>query len=289
MTRRACAAAVAWLLLASLPAAAVAAGGPGETTMRFAFGAHGGYRVDVFATRTTMLLRVDAREGAGRSEASTAYVTRAQLDGDHLRADFGELGRVSMRFVPSGASPSTRCANSRRLSTRHGAFVGSLEFRGEGDYLDANVRRARGAVDTVVPGSVCHTTSALGEGRPRSKPKHKQISLYAGFRRGLDAVYFRAYRIPGRAFYEVIDESGGEGVAVYRYAYVEASPLSFATDSALSFAGVSPPYPFSGTGSIQRNPDGSRVWAGSLAASFPGDPSVPLTGPLFKTQLLREW
>lgn len=71
------------------------------------------------------------------------------------------------------------------------------------------------------------------------------------------------------------------------YAYAPAS--AFATDDSLSFADITPPYPFSGTGSIQRTPDGAPIWTGSLAVSAPGATNLPLTGPLFKTQLTRSW
>ncbi|MGN6217681.1 MAG: hypothetical protein ACTHN7_12140 [Solirubrobacterales bacterium] len=288
MIRRACIAAAAGLALLALPSAAAADGGGGASAV-LAFRASSGYRVHVFATRTLVGLRVDAREGPGHAEALTSYLTRGEFTGSDLKADFGELGRVSMRFVPSSAPPSTECEGERQVRSRHGTFVGSLRFPGEDDYLGADVKRVKGAMVTPVSGAGCHSSVALGGGRRRAKPKHKLTSLYAGFRRGLDAVYFRAYKEAAHAYYEAIDESGGEQVAIYRYAYVEDSPLTFATDSALSFAGISPPYPFSGIGLLQRNPDGSRAWSGSLAASFPGDPDASLTGPQFKTQLLREW
>ncbi len=257
--------------------------------MQFAFESHSGYRVHVFATREVIELTAEAREGPGHAEALTDYFARAQLDGDRLSADFGDLGQVSMRFVPSSSSPSTDCAGTRRVLAQDGKFVGSLHFSGEGDYLGVEVRRARGTIVTPMPGAGCQPSAGLGGSRRRTKPKHKLTYLFAGFRKGLGAVHFQAYKTAGRAFYEATDESGGEQVAVYRYAFVEASPLTFATDSALSFAGVSAPYPFSGIGSIQRNPDGSRAWSGSLAVSFPGDPGVGLTGPQFKTSLIREW
>jgi hypothetical protein len=287
--RRACVALVAWMFLVSLPSAAVANNAAGARVMRFAFWAHGGYRVHVFATQSTIVLRVDAREGAGASDASTSYLARALLNGERLRADFGDLGGVSMRFVPSSGSPWTNCVGTRLFSTQQGKFVGSLRFRGENDYLGVELRRAKGAMATPIAGPSCHPSQALSQRRRRSKPKHKLTSLYTSFRKGLGATYFQAYRTGGRSFYTVTDESGGEQVAVSHYAFVEASPLTFVTDSALSFASVSPPYPFSGTGLIQRNANGSRVWSGSLAVSFPGDPGVSLTGPEFKTDLLREW
>jgi hypothetical protein len=82
---------------------------------------------------------------------------------------------------------------------------------------------------------------------------------------------------------------GGEEFGVSHEAFVEASPLTFATDDALSFLSISPPYPFGGSGLVQRKANGSRAWSGSLDVSFPGDPDVPLTGPQFQTFLARQW
>lgn len=289
MIRRVCVAVAAMLLLVAWPSGAAAKGGTSDSELRFAFESHSGYRVHVFATRAYVAIRVDAREGPGYADAFTTYFTRGHFDGDRFSADFGDLGKVSMRFVPSSSALSGRCEDGRRFLARHGKFVGSLRFPGEGDYLGVDAQKASGVALAPLPGQNCNYAEALGGARPRAKPKHKLTYLYAGFREGLDAVYFRAYKEAAHPYYEAIDESGGEHIAIYHYAYVEASPLTFATDSALSFASVSPPYPFGGTGSIQRNPDGSRVWSGSLTVSFPGDPGVGLTGPEFKTELLREW
>ena len=89
--------------------------------------------------------------------------------------------------------------------------------------------------------------------------------------------------------YKAEVEEGGEQMAVSHVAFVEGSPFTFATDSALSFLSVSPPYPFGGSGLVGRDATGRRTWSGSLVASFPGDPDVSLTGPQYRTSLTRQW
>jgi hypothetical protein len=63
-----------------------------------------------------------------------------------------------------------------------------------------------------------------------------------------------------------------------RFAVALSGPESFAFDEALNSATVSPPVPFTGSGSFLRNPDGSTSWTGTLAVDLPGLGSVPLTG-----------
>lgn len=278
---------VLWLLLAVLPAGAVADVGEQAPLMQFKLRSHTGYRVEVYASRATVGLDVIRDEHARHVWTSASYLARATIDGRTVKADFGNLGRLSMRFVPSSKAPSVSCdATKQRRLVRDGAYVGSLRFRGEEDYVSVDVRRAKGTLSEFSSASNC--PPVVNHGKPRRGPKI--TSLFTEFRRGLGAIYFSAEKEGAKKVdFSVVDESGGDRVAVYRQAYVEASPLTFATDQALGFASVSPPYPFSGTGQIQRNADGSRSWTGSLAVSFPGDAVVGLAGPEFKTQLTRQW
>lgn len=257
--------------------------------MRFTFASHSGYRVTVLATGPTVELQASRQGRSGNWETATTYLARASLRGDKVRASFGHLGEISMRFVPAALAPSAKCERGRRWLIRHGLFVGSLRFGGEGGYLGVRVRRVKG-MSIADSGLRCEAASGSPRDRSRGGRRRKLTLLGAGFRAGLDAVYFHAFKTgTGRAVYSVIDEAGGGRVAVFRHAYARSSPHTFATDDALSFASVSPSFPFSGTGLIRRRSDGSRSWSGSLTVSFPGDPRLQLTGPQFRTQLTRQW
>jgi len=287
VSRRAALVAVVWVALLALPSFAVA-DGDGAPTIRIDLRSHDGYSVRLYEINSTATLKITKRAKVGYAESSTDYLTRATVTGDSLQATFGELGQVSMRFDPSDARPSLRCDESRRSLVRRGLFVGSLRFRGESGYVDIGVRRAAGAVLTPIEGTHCDEGGAE-EGRPSSH-RPKLTDFYAGFRHGLGSVNFWAETNDrGHVDYEAMAESGGEEMATYRQAFVEASPRTFATDQALSFLSVSPPYPFSGTGLVQRNPNGSRSWSGNLGVSFPGVSDFALTGPEFRTFLTRQW
>jgi hypothetical protein len=262
--------------------------------VRFGFSAKDGYRIRVEGHRTTISLSVSHSERVRNAEASTIYFARARLGDNRIRASFGPLGSVAMRFRPSGriihAASEADCKGAQR-TVHLGTFIGTLFFRGEGGYVSTRIHRAKGRL--INPGSPHCATPAFATSPKYEGGDHqrgKLTSLSAGFKLGLSAVYFTAStgRAP-KAHYLAIAEQGAGQIAIYHAAYAEASPLTFATDSALSFASLTPPPPFSGTGSLQRDAEGVRTWTGSLAVSFPGDPDVLLTGSQFKTELTRSW
>ena len=249
-----------------------------------------GYEITVTGFRQTVALSVARRRPSQHSGATTTYISRGKLGAGSIEAGFGALGHVSMRFPPSGkvayGKRQRECAGPDRTTTRFGRFVGSLRFRGEGGYVSTRVDRAKGAVRS--PASPRCSSSEGGSHVGEGAGHGKHTTVGAGFRLGLRALRFEASSgHAGHARYFAVSEQSQGQVATYRVAYAQASPLTFATDSALSFASVSPPPPFSGTASLQRAPNGARSWAGSLAASFLGEPDVPLTGPQFKTRLSR--
>jgi len=102
-------------------------------------------------------------------------------------------------------------------------------------------------------------------------------------------MYFGASERGSRAGYLAEMEQTVGSLGVFRGVAVRASPATFAFDSALSSAAVTPPAPFSGSGSFQRGLTGAKSWTGPLAVSFLGAPDVSLTDPRFKTQLTRSW
>lgn len=274
-------AALALMLMAPVAAQANASTGP---LYRFETKSTNGYRIVVFARASTLILGVVRNERTRRAGAATYYVARAKTRGGSVSSRIGNLGSVSMTFHPTGSERVDRSdCDSSMTRSRPGAFVGSLHFLGEGGYVKLDAHRLQGVV--LHPGPECDLSTAS-----RIEAKAKVDRLFAGFRSGLDATYFYAQTLAsGGSLYEVEAETGGSEYAVQRFAYAYAPGSTFATDKSLSSASLTPPYPFSGTGSLQRAADGAPSWTGSLAVSFPGAVDVPLTGPPFKVQLTRSW
>jgi hypothetical protein len=169
----------------------------------------------------------------------------------------------------------------------HGVFVGSLRFRGEDGYVSVKAHRVAGV--SIAPLSLdCGGFRASGRPRSAEPGRPPTFRFEAGFRSGLLAEYFYASEEGTHPpqFVATVEQTIGR-LAINRLAIAVGRPRSFATDDALSFATIAPTAPFAGTGSMTRGPTGARLWGGSLTVSFPGAPDVPLTGPLFKTRLIR--
>jgi hypothetical protein len=280
-------------ILLATPATALAGGG---FDLRFHFTTGDGYKMTVSGYDATATLDVVKSAPARGLRTWSTYVARGKVSPTAIHAGFGTLGRVDMRFQPSGdvthGKRHRHCLGPDRYTIRPGAFVGSIRFRGEDGYTSAKVHRVKGKV--VTPRALRCFDSLFeelehGSKGHRAKKRPKVTRLYSFLRSGLTAIFFAANERGGRAGFVAETEQTVGSLGVFRGVIVRASPATFAFDNALSSAGVTPPPPFSGSGSFQRGPTGAKSLTGSLAVSFPGAPNVPLTDPRFKTQLTRSW
>ena len=74
---------------------------------------------------------------------------------------------------------------------------------------------------------------------------------------------------------------------------IERSALAFGRDQSFLFdeglgsATLSPPYPFSGSATFLRGPDGMSSWTGQLRVDFLGASNRSLANDTFSTRLYR--
>ncbi len=292
-TGRLCLLGLAGLL--ALPQAAAAKNGL-ELDLRLP-GSHG-YRIEVGGYQTTAFVSAGRSVGSPRRLATTStYIARGKVSSTSIEASFGSLGRVSLHFHPTGPVTRTRphrhCLGPNHYTIRPGVFVGTVRFRGEDGYASAEAHRISGKSVTP-PELVCFDSihSILREfaaNPPGGKKKPKVTRLRVGWRGAVGAAYLEAQRKRDQATFVAVDQLTEGKLAIYRSAYVKGPASSFGAQASLSQASFSPPAPFSGTGLFRRDPQGTKLWTGSLAVSFPGEPDVPLTGPQFRTQLTRSW
>jgi hypothetical protein len=274
---------IAGLLLPS-PAAALVG--------HFSVGATRGFRVRVTAYGFGVLLRVSrAAPDAARSNANY-YLARASHRGEAIDARFGDLGQIKMRFHPTGAtSDSARfgsCTGSDRYTFHRGVFVGNFEFRGENGFTQVHASRANGVLVTPPDHLRCAVfpPTALAPAIPLGNPADAFLDV--GWRSGLTAQFFSAAgdgHDPARFLASRLETRGA--LAILRQVISHGTPSDFVTDTALSFATVTPPAPFAGSGELRREESGARTWTGPLAVSFLGAGSTPLTGSSFRTTLTR--
>lgn len=284
--------ALAAAILLAVPATALAGNG---FDLKFQLTTSNGYKMTIAGYDATAVITA-AKPGRSHDRAWSTYIARGKVSPTAIDASFEALGSVDMRFHPSGGATYGKrhkhCIGADRYTIQPGVFVGSVNFRGEGGYTSAKAHRVKGKV--VTPRVLKCLDSFFEEFErirhhkpPAKKPKVTRLSAF--MRSGLTAVLFGASERGGKAGYLAEIEQTVGSLGVFRGAFVHASPATFAFDNALGSAGVTPPPPFSGSGSFQRTPTGAKSWTGSLAVSFPGAPNVPLTDPRFKTQLTRSW
>ena len=184
---------LALAVAALLPAAATATPQP-----EFSFNTSDGYRIHVAGHGSTVTLSVvrpstlrgnslatlfGASSGghvpASFGIAVSTYTARGEASATSIRAGFAGLGRVAVRFHPSGRvvhsglrSGCGRGARLPRFATRPGVFRGKVDFEGEGGYTSAHIHSARGEV--VVPLS-SHCSNRTGRSLRRAVPPSRIV------------------------------------------------------------------------------------------------------------------
>lgn len=254
-----------------------------------------GYRITVSAdpegVDSSVQLTVEGHSGVA------LYIAPGHVTPNTIRARFGRLGRISVRFKPSGRQRHVKvrkkCFRDRPpvVSSRLGNFVGTIRFRGERGYTRVSAHRAQGGIGDPLAntskkhGCEFHESSAerkreLESVSLEASPPGGRVSFFAGRLFGSRPPLAPSGAAPGKDQYLFLAgeaEKTGQ-MRILRFAAALGGSETFVFDESLASATVSPPFPFTGSGSFLRNPDGSTSWTGTLAVSLPGLGSVQLTG-----------
>jgi hypothetical protein len=271
------------LLVAPKAQSAMTIGGSKSAELSIA--GSNGYRISVEGReRTVSLSAVRVRTG---SSVWTVYAVDGKVSQSGLRARFGKFGRVAVKFKPSGKvkreRPPRGCTGKAAI-TRLGEFVGTIRFVGERRYTRVLGRRARGSV-TTSPAWHCKKRPARDGTTPAGgRAPLPELNAWAGSL-SFNAARFKIFGgLEGNLFLASVRDRLG-GIRIDRLASAVGDPDSFVADEALTSATVSPPIPFHGTATFQRNPDGTTSLLGSLSVSFPGVDDVVLAGSGFSSKL----
>ncbi len=230
----------------------------------------------------------------GSKQAVTAYVARGTVTEHRIAASFGRLGRIDVRFRPSGrvveSRPGRRCHGADHYTSRLGVFVGSIRFSGEKHYVAVRSHRAKGKVRTPLHlhcASIPH--GVRSDRRARPVPHHTAFTptfLTATRRHGVSSVELITLGIGRSTLFAAITEEGLGSMARIRFALTTAhSKKAVVLNDPLTKATITPPPPFRGKGTYRAAPDGTTTWTGPLSVTFPGAPRLPLTGEDFETTL----
>jgi hypothetical protein len=223
------------------------------------------------------------------SSGDATYIAPARLDGEGIRADLGIFGKVNMKWHPNGrvGRLPIKCKRYRSLVyVAEGAYTGSVRIVGENDFTTATATRVRGRTGWYRIGGCDYFTS---EGFPGPgillEASIFESRLPEGSYRYLSVVQNRPHERV--SYFAASGEQRGR-LSIGRRAYALGRPKTLIFGNRLDTGAISPPAPFSGTGTferIARRRPGR--WRGNLTVDFPGRPNVSLTGKDFGAQLMH--
>jgi hypothetical protein len=298
------------LAFSSLAVSQSAAASSSPQLARFYLRGTNGYKVSVLASveGANSPVRVVAENREGGAE----YQVRGTVTPTKIHASFDQFGKISFRFHPSGRVLHNLVSGDRecpRGAARLGDFTGTFSFRGEGNYTTVSAHR--------IPGGVGAPTAPIDHGEELSlgcpdANRHSYIvplgqvpqsvhenpagsqELSAVAATPNETIAFGAVSFslrhpetpgakPDSCLFVALTEEVRELVQIARIVFGggPASECPFAESPVT----VTPPPPFSGTATFQRNADGSTSWTGSIAVPMLGRGAVALTGPPFTAEL----
>ncbi len=275
-------------------------------------GESNGYEIAISnPDRHVAILAVDRfgedKDGSRSTYAQTVYAVRPEegLSKGDLRATFGTMGSVNLRFRPTGKTKvgrRSRHCRGRAPQDEDGEYRGTVSLRGENGYFQLHVKRARGFRSRTFRLSCSHGQAqkdqskrlyeyaAPSEGFITSSDGGSIALILAVSRYGGRFVYLRAAHMqssdpgaeiqagalemePHMAIGHSADTEGGEGTLLTSLPGIHPAAATLA-----------PPDPFHGEANFLENSSTSHSWTGTLGVSFPGL-DLPLTGPTYATSL----
>jgi hypothetical protein len=263
----------------------------------FTLRASNGYRVTVSADAEGQT--DDVELDADGPDGDVQYRVPGKVTADRIQARFGDLGRVSVRFRPSGRLRDVRvprkCMKERPavVTSRLGSFVGTIRFHGELGFTQVSAHSAQGGTGDPLSNtprklqcefheSAAERERELESVRLNGSPANANISFGASRLFGDLPVPSESHApLPpegDRYLFIVLASEKVGPMSILRSSAALGESTDFVFDPALTSATVTPPAPFVGSGDLLRQPDGRDNWTGSLAVPLPGLGTVSLTG-----------
>jgi hypothetical protein len=228
-----------------------------------------GYSISIFGGTNIATHKGFVTLNTSKGKGNASYSATGTATPAKLKASFGGLGKISLKFHQIGkgkkTSPGPGCTGPKGTSLS-GVWKGRIKFKGEHGYTRVNFTKARG---TVVKSKqqTCHLN--IG-GNTHG------VILNAG--NAATLVNFSATRALGssRATYVASSSETKGAVSIYRSIFLTGPASKFTANVGAGTATVKPPAPFRGTGNLA-----ASNWTGSLRVSFPGKNNVRLAGAGF--------
>jgi hypothetical protein len=233
------------------------------------------------------------------------YRTTGRVDRHGIEADFGQFGRIGLRFSGSperSTFPFPNCKATKPEVNQYGSLKGRIEFESLGGAVQLKADQVEEGQTWHAPKRTCTPKpSQIRYGRHDPLERHRPPEPEAEF--SLQTFVARAHLMGRtidlyavRLLGKVIDMAA---TSTRRFDRVLVSTSVHAPESEvpglgkavkLSIFGSGPrprgatlsaSAPFSGSGTYRKRPGQAPSWLGSLAADIPGEGTLPLAGPGF--------
>jgi hypothetical protein len=257
-----------------------------------------------FTLNVTLLegkrLFVAAEARAGRQGSKEVLYTLAapqSAGSDDIKARIGGLGKIDVHFVAEStkkANPKVPGCTGGESVTETGHFVGQISFRGEQGFTRVGATRAAGSVikETApkcknLPTSPREEAGAEKKGSEAiAEAEGKEVDLnvvtdHGKVRLGATRTEIDA-KGKTRTFANFTAVAGRNRGKVQEVSLVllllQKGPTFLSPEPSFPTraATISPPAPFSGTGTFTREAGKSASWTGDLKVELPGFGDVPL-------------
>jgi hypothetical protein len=235
------------------------------------------------------------------------YTALGRVTRKGIEADFGDFGRVSLRFEPksrftpqrfSGVPipPSLRqkCKGKKSVGER-GLFLGSVSFKGERGYTRVSARRLKGRVVRSYK-RVCKRRA--GAAASKTEPRQETIGFSAQAQRfgvtrfllGVESSFsFSEEEVVSTiAFAGERKKIGRVGVTKILLVLGELDSIEISPRGKRPVtAEVKMRKPFEGTASYLQEGKAPPTWTGTLGLRLPGSGLIPLAGQEFEAEVCR--
>lgn len=195
---------------------------------------------------------------------------------ESIAADFGGLGSVDLRFVPTGKArkEAPSCEPRQSIAFDSGAYEGRVDFEGEEGFTELHATGARGSAQFVLD-LICGAGGHEGVG---GNSPGAQLRVHRRLPGG--NLSFEAWKnSPTRpARFEASIEERRDSIGIFRDVSTKAEAQSFEFDVPDQTALLRPPSPFDGIGRFNRAGNGKGRLHGNLSVDFPGRSNVLLKG-----------
>lgn len=214
--------------------------------------------------------------GRNGRRGAAYYTAPGIVSESFVKADLGPFGKVDLAIHPSGRLRKIHVKCSRQsYPFEPVTYDGIVEFEGEDGYTRASATQAKLLPFT----SFCGARGGYGESWG-SEARGARVSGVS-FDHGRKITFQVNKNQPrGKVKYSAEIRERRQGVSIHRAVEGFAGAGAFLYAKDLSTASLDPPFPFSGSASLARNPDSVfPTWRGDLTVDFPGRPGVRLAGP----------